>query len=75
MKSPEKWQSGDWFLHHDNAPAHTALSVQQFLAKNKMVIVSHPTTCPNLLIMTFFLYPRVKWDLKGRHFADVAEVQ
>jgi hypothetical protein len=24
-KCPEKWQSGDSFLHHDNAPAHTAL--------------------------------------------------
>ena len=32
-KRPEMWSSGDWFLHHDNAPAHTALSVQQFLAK------------------------------------------
>ena len=26
-KLPEVWSSGDWFLHHDNAPAHTALSV------------------------------------------------
>ena len=23
----------DWVLHHDNAPAHTALSVREFLAK------------------------------------------
>ena len=34
-KGPEMWSSGDWFLHHDNAPAHTALSVQQFLAKKQ----------------------------------------
>jgi hypothetical protein len=27
-------------LHRDNAPAHTALSIQQFLAKNKMVVVA-----------------------------------
>jgi len=26
-KSPELWRLGDWFLHHDNAPAHTVLSV------------------------------------------------
>ena len=25
----------DWLLHHDNAPAHTALSIQEFLAKKK----------------------------------------
>jgi hypothetical protein len=32
-KRPEMWSSGDSFLHHDNAPAYTALSVHQFLAK------------------------------------------
>jgi len=34
-KRPEMWSSGDWSLHHDYAPAHTALSVQQFLAKKQ----------------------------------------
>jgi len=24
------WSSDDWFLHHDNVPAHMALGVQQF---------------------------------------------
>jgi hypothetical protein len=31
-KRPELWPS-DWILHHDNAPAHKALSVKQFLAQ------------------------------------------
>jgi hypothetical protein len=26
------WTAGSWLLHHDNAPAHTALSIIQFLA-------------------------------------------
>jgi len=26
-KRPEMWSSSDWFLHHNNAPAHMALSV------------------------------------------------
>jgi len=30
------WQSREWWLHHDNAPAHKALSGQQFLTKNSM---------------------------------------
>jgi hypothetical protein len=34
-KRPEMWRSGNWFLHHDNAPAHMALSVQQFLPPKK----------------------------------------
>ena len=41
-KRPELWQSGEWLLHHDNAPAPTALSVQQFLTKNGITTASHP---------------------------------
>ena len=25
QKKPELWRNGDWFFHHDNAPAHSAL--------------------------------------------------
>ena len=46
-RDPTKWQSGEWFLHHDNDPANTALSIQQFLAKNKMVVVSHHPYLPD----------------------------
>jgi hypothetical protein len=73
--NPEKWQSGDWFLHHDNAPAHTALNVQQFLAKNKIVVVSHHPYSPDLTPCNIFLYPQMKQVLKWRHFANVAEIQ
>ncbi|KAF0716887.1 protein GVQW3-like, partial [Aphis craccivora] len=37
---PEKWRSGTWFLHHDNAPAHSALSIREFLAEKKYLIKS-----------------------------------
>jgi hypothetical protein len=42
-KRPDLWQRGEWFFHHDNAPAHTALSVQRFLTRNAMTPLScHP---------------------------------
>jgi hypothetical protein len=28
--------AGDWVLHRDNAPAHTALSIGEFLVKNNI---------------------------------------
>lgn len=28
-KRPELWHTGDWFFHHDNTPARTALSAHQ----------------------------------------------
>ena len=30
----EKWRSGNWILHHDNAPAHTGLSPQMNFWRN-----------------------------------------
>jgi len=32
-KQPEIWKNGNWLLHHDNAPAHTSISVKEFLTK------------------------------------------
>jgi hypothetical protein len=37
-------KSGDWLVHHDSAPPHTALSHQQSLTKNKMAVVPHSIT-------------------------------
>ena len=68
------WCSGDWFLHHDNAPAHTAFSVQQFLAKKhdgypSSSLFTRPCT------MQLLPVPRVKRQMKGKRFADVSEVK
>jgi hypothetical protein len=35
-KRPELWPD-KWILHHDNAPAHDALRVREFLAKKSVV--------------------------------------
>jgi len=69
------WSSGHWFLHHDNAPAHTTLSVQQFLAKNNMMVIPHPSYSPDLVPCDSFLFPHMKRQTKGKRFADVSEVK
>ena len=33
-KRPALWATQDWQLHHDNAPAHSAHLIQEFLAKH-----------------------------------------
>jgi hypothetical protein len=48
----------DWILHHDNAPAHKALSVKQFLAQK-------PITEMDLALNDFWLFPKIKSALKG----------
>ena len=74
-KPPKLWQSGEWWLHHDNAPAHKALSVKQFLTKNSVTQLLHPPYSPDLTPCDFFLFPRMKKVLKGKSFADVEEVK
>jgi len=69
------WSSVDWFLHHDNAPAHMAWSVQQFLAKNNMTVIPHPPYSPDLAPCDFFLFPCMESQVKRKRFADVSEVK
>jgi hypothetical protein len=68
------WSSGDWFLHN-NAQAHMALNVQQFLAKSTMTVIPHPSYSPDLTPCDFFLIPHMKCQMKGKRFADVSEVK
>jgi len=73
-KRPELWRSGDWFLHHDNAPAHTALSVTRYLASLGWTVVPLPPYSQDLAPCDFFLFPTMRKTLKGKRFATVEEV-
>jgi hypothetical protein len=45
-KRPDKWRTNSWVLHHDKAPAHTALTLHQFLSsKNVTVLTLGFSTC------------------------------
>ena len=72
---PEKWRSGNWILHHDNAPAHMAVTTNEFLAKNNIPSLPHPRYSPDLSPCDFFLFPQLKKTMKVRRFDDIEEVQ
>jgi hypothetical protein len=74
-KRPKRWRNEDWLLHHDNVPVHTASSVQKFLAPENMLVVPHPPYSPDLAPCDFFLFPRMKSQLKWCNFQDVTEIQ
>jgi hypothetical protein len=51
-KRPEMWTAESCLLHHDNAPAHTALSIRQFLAEYSIRTIPQPpihATCCGFL--------------------------
>ena len=47
------------------APAHTVLSVEQFLTNNDMTPVPHPPYSPDLTLTFFCLFPRWQKSSKG----------
>ena len=53
-KRPELFANNSWILHHDNAPAHTALSVREILATKQITVLEHPTYSPDLAPNDFF---------------------
>ncbi|UYV77378.1 hypothetical protein LAZ67_15000787 [Cordylochernes scorpioides] len=75
QKRPEKWHQKNWFLHHDNARPHTAVTVQLYLAKHGIALLPQPPYSPVLAPGDFFLYPKSKKVLKGRRFDLIAELK
>ena len=50
-----------WMLHHNNAPCHTAVSINEFLAEKSIPVVgSSAPYSPDLSLCDFFLFPRQK---------------
>jgi hypothetical protein len=64
----------DFFLLHDNPPAHKAASVCQFLTPKNVKTHYHPSHSPELSPPDYFLFPKLKMKLKVLHFADVVEI-
>jgi len=64
-----------FFLLHDNAPAHKAASVCQFLTPKIVTTLYHPPCSPGSSPPDYSLSTMLKMKLKGLHFADVAKIQ
>ena len=69
------WEAHAWTLHHDNAPAHTALSIRQFLADRNIATLEHPHIPPIWPHVNFFLFPKIKSVLKRNHFSDIDSIK
>ena len=69
------WQDKSWLLHHDNVPAHNALSIQQFLAEKNMAVLEQPPYSPDLAPSDFFFLFKLKGVIKGTCFEDVDDIK
>jgi hypothetical protein len=57
-KRPEYWPN-EWILHHDNAPAHKALAVKQYLAPKSITEMEHPPYFLDLAPNDFWPFPEI----------------
>jgi hypothetical protein len=62
-------------LHHDYAACHTAISVNKVLTKKGIPVVPKPPYSPDQSLCDFFLFPKLKFHLKGHHFGTVDNIQ
>ena len=74
-KQPKIFANNSCILHHENAPAHTALSVREFLATKQITVLEHRAYSPDLAPSDFFLFPKIKEILKGRHFDGIDDIR
>ncbi|GFV49052.1 uncharacterized protein TNCV_5065361 [Trichonephila clavipes] len=54
---------------------HTAFHVVEYLAQHNVETLPHPPHSPDLAPPDFFLFPRIKSTLKGKHQGSVEAVQ
>jgi len=67
-KRPEFFANNSWILHHDNASAHTALSVREFLATKQITVLEHPAYSLDLAPSDFFSVPEDKRNTERKAF-------
>ena len=75
LNRPDLWKENSWFLHHDNAPSHSALVIRDHFAKNFTHIVPQPPYPPDLAPCDFWLFNKMKRPLRGHRFDTIEEIQ
>ncbi|KAI6651270.1 Mariner transposase [Oopsacas minuta] len=62
-------------LHHDNASLHTAIRTRESLENSGLEALPHRPTSPDLAPCNFWLFPRLKDQLRGRRFSTNEELR
>ena len=68
------WATGDWQLHHNNAPTHASHLMQVLGEASNHPGDSAPYS-PDLAPSNFWLFPKLKSPLKRKRFQTVGKIQ
>ncbi len=68
---PDLWRTQNFWLHHDSALTHRADIVVIYLDRTNTKILPHPPYSPDLAPSDFFLFARMKKNMRGITFNSV----
>ncbi|CAG8620886.1 15183_t:CDS:1 [Racocetra persica] len=71
MKKKNRHTVKDVLLYYDNARSHKADIVTNYLKKKCIKLMPHLPYSPDLTPCDFYLFPKIKNELAGRHFEQV----
>ncbi len=74
-KRPELWRNKDFIIHHDNATPHTATDTVELLEHFNMEVLPHPPYSPNLAPSDYFIFDRIKAEIRGHHHQSIQDMQ
>ena len=63
-----------WFLVHNNAPAHQSILVKNYLARNNVTTLEHPRFSTDLAPIGFYPFHQLKSVLKERRFCGATNI-
>ena len=68
------FKSGQWHFHQDNVPVHNFILVTNYLTKMGIKTVPQPPYSPDLTPCDFWLFPKLKKNLRGCRFETIGEM-
>ncbi len=70
-RRPRSSVNGRHFIHMDNTSPHTATDTLTLLHQLGWSRLPHPAYSPDLALNDFWLYSRIKKNLRGRHYQSL----
>ena len=65
------FKSGQWHFHRDNTPVHISILITDYLTKMDIKTVPHPPYSSDLALFDFWLFPKLKENLRGRRYETI----
>lgn len=74
-KRPDLWADNSWIFHDYNAASHRATIITEYKAKNSINTIEQPPYSPDLAPCDFFLFPKLKLQLRGTRFDSIEAIK